>query len=190
MPHDPNHRRKAITTARAAVKDSPFFLDTETTDLEGEICELCLIDIDGVVLFNSLIKPIAPITYDAFRVHGINTEMVEHCPTWADVGGAIKSLLYSRTIAIYNAAFDVARLMTTAKAHGQELLHINAACVMRLYAQFNGEWDSRRGSYKWRSLSVAAMNCKLEIPANLHRAHADAELARQVLHYMAAQADD
>lgn len=184
---NPTHRRESIAHARGLLEYRPVFVDTETTAIDGEICEICILEADGRVLFNSLIKPVAPITFDAFKVHGINADMVRHCPTWADVEGVISPLFLGRKIAIYNAGFDLARLRATSAAHQIDLGPIDSLCIMRLYAKFYGEWDERRGGYKWHKLGLAAGRCGIEIPKDLHRAHADAELARQVLHYIAAQ---
>ncbi len=58
-------------------------------------------------------------------------------------------------------------------------------CIMQLYAQFYGAWNSRYRSYRWQRLEQAAQQCGIELP-NAHRAKADTTLARAVLHHMAA----
>jgi len=62
---------------------------------------------------------------------------------------------------------------------------LRAACAMKLYARFYGEWNDTRGGYRWQRLIDAARQCALPIPMNLHRAAADAELTRLLLHHMA-----
>ena len=56
---------------------------------------------------------------------------------------------------------------------------------MKLYARFFGQWSDYWRNYKWQKLGEAALHCGLELPKDLHRARADAELARQVVFYMA-----
>ena len=55
---------------------------------------------------------------------------------------------------------------------------------MKLYAQFNGEWDLKRGAYRNVSLDLAGKQAGIAIP-NSHRAHDDARLAKALLEYMA-----
>lgn len=56
---------------------------------------------------------------------------------------------------------------------------------MKLYADFNSIWNPARKQKTWRNLSIAAEECGIPLPNNLHRALADAELTRRVFHYIA-----
>ena len=58
---------------------------------------------------------------------------------------------------------------------------------MNLYAEFYGEFDTYRGSYRWQRLENAARQCRLQIRSNLHRARADTELTRQLMLHMASR---
>jgi DNA polymerase III epsilon subunit-like protein len=60
----------------------------------------------------------------------------------------------------------------------------NFFCIMKLYAHFFGEWDARRGSYRWQSLDQAGKQCGIPLQ-NVHRAKEDALLARALLLHMA-----
>ena len=64
--------------------------------------------------------------------------------------------------------------------------YLSHFCIMKLYAQFRGDWNARAGSYRWHGLDDARWQCGLNL-SNAHRAHADTLLARAVLHYVAAQ---
>jgi DNA polymerase-3 subunit epsilon len=55
---------------------------------------------------------------------------------------------------------------------------------MRLYAQFYGEWDPMRNSYRWQKLEDAGRQCGIAMP-NSHRALEDALLAKAVLEHIA-----
>jgi DNA polymerase III epsilon subunit-like protein len=55
---------------------------------------------------------------------------------------------------------------------------------MHLYAQFHGEWDRRRGSFRWQKLESAARQNGILL-RNTHRACDDALLTRAVLRHMA-----
>ena len=56
-------RRSAIEMAREMVARRPVYLDTETTGLDeqSEIVEISLIDSDGSVLLDTLVKPLERI---------------------------------------------------------------------------------------------------------------------------------
>lgn len=54
-----------------------IILDTETTGLDNtaEIVEISVINDQGEVLLDTLIKPTKPIPGDATAIHGITNEM-------------------------------------------------------------------------------------------------------------------
>ena len=62
-------------------------------------------------------------------------------------------------------------------------LGASAFCIMKLYAEFYGEWQQSRNSYRWQSLTKAGTQCGINIP-NSHRAKDDTLLARAVLQHM------
>jgi DNA polymerase III subunit epsilon len=186
-------RRNAIVTARAEVAGQPVYLDTETTGLEdnAEIVDICIVDHDGTVLVDSLVKPRGRIPPDATAIHGITNAMVRDAPAWPELWPQIEPILAGRRVAIYNADFDVRLLKQTHQRcrlpwQVDPLSHF---CVMRLYAQFHGDWNSRYNSYRWQRLEQAILQCRISgLSEAAHRARADAIAARAVLHHMAGQA--
>src|SRR6266436_5092509 len=110
-----NHQKErdeAVRKAQALLKQKPVYLDSETTGLErnDEIVDFSVIDFDGKVLFNSLVRPKISIPSGATRVHQITDSMVANAPTWTELWPEIEAILAGRVIAIYNAEFDT-RLM-------------------------------------------------------------------------------
>ena len=184
-------RQAAIFEAKREVSHKPVYLDTETTGLEGmdQIVEVCVLDYDGTVLIDSLVKPAGSIPSGVSRIHGITNDMVKDAPTWPDLWPQVKAALADRRVAIYNAEFDVRLMKQSHRKHQMswELPNDLFCCVMKLYARFYGQWDSARGSYRWQNLESAGRQCKIALP-NAHRAHADTLLARAVLQYIAGQA--
>jgi len=77
-------RRAAIAKAQIELNKKLAYLDTETTGLKDydQIVEICLLDNDGAVLIDSLVKPTVKIPLDATRIHGITDAMVSSAPTW------------------------------------------------------------------------------------------------------------
>lgn len=149
-------------------------LDTETTGLyDAEICEVSVIDLEGKVLFDSLVRPIRPIPEEARAIHGITDEMVRDAPTWDKVWNELKIVLNNKLILIYNAEFD-SRLMVESfdslhmDESVDEIRNLEIDCVMKTYA-------SLIGSDRWVKLSVAA-GYETE-----HRALGDCRATREVI---------
>jgi DNA polymerase III subunit epsilon len=182
-------RYQSIMAARSLLEQGPVFLDTETTGLDrsAEIVEISIVDSDGSVLFESFIRPSAPIPAAVTRIHHITDKMVEKAPTWPAVWPMVRTHLATRVIAIYNEEYDL-RLMQ--QSHARYRLpwkeNLRTACIMKLYAQFKGDWDPLRRSYRYQNLANAGKQCGLSL-ANTHRSNDDTMLARSVLLYMAEQ---
>ncbi|NTU63010.1 MAG: 3'-5' exonuclease [Chloroflexi bacterium] len=182
-------RRAAIAQAQIELNKKPVYLDTETTGLKDhdQIVEICLLDHDGSIAFESLVKPTVNIPLDATRVHHITDALVSAAPAWPEIWPQVETLLAERRIAIYNAEYDLRLLKQSHRVHGLVWsTPLSYFCIMKLYAQFRGDWNSRAGNYRWHSLDDARWQCGLNLP-NAHRAHADTLLARAVLHHVAAQ---
>lgn len=180
-------RQRAIETARKVISANPVYLDTETTGLErsDEIVEISIIDDEGKPLFESLVKPSKPIPAEATRVHGISNAEVQNARSWPILWPQVREVLRDRLIVMYNAEFDL-RLMqqsyTIYKLPWKEKL--NSFDLLKLYAEFRGEWDSYRRAYRFHSLASAGKQCGISLP-NAHRSTADTLLTRALLRYIA-----
>lgn len=183
-------RKAAISQAKALVAMQPIYLDTETTGIspQAEIIEVAVVDHDGILLFESLVKPLGQMEPDALKVHRITPEKLVQAPKWPEVWSELQHFLTEKAICTYNSEFDLRILKQTHQKHWLkwDLAEENFHCIMKLYARFKGEWDSKRGSYRWQSLDQAGRDCRIPIP-NIHRAREDTLLARSVLMYMANQ---
>jgi DNA polymerase-3 subunit epsilon len=180
-------RDEAIRAAQEKLANKPLFLDTETTGLDNtsEIVEICIVEHDGEIIYESLVKPTRPIPFDALRIHGISDQMVQNAPYWIQVWEAVKPILNGRHVGIYNADFDLRMIrQTNAKYHLSGEIDSAFFCIMKLYAQFYGSWNNAWGSYRWHSLEAAGRQCRIPL-ANTHRAKDDTLLARAVFLYMA-----
>lgn len=181
-------RVHAIEIARKVVNSRPVYLDTETTGLErtDEIVEISIVDDSGDLLFESLVKPTRLIPAAAMRIHGITNEEVAGAPTWPAIWPQVRSVLFGRLVVIYNEEYDI-RLMQ--QSHARYRLpwkeKFNTFDLLKLYAEFRGEWDSYRRSYRYHSLAAAGQHCHITLP-NAHRSTADTLLTRAVLHHIAS----
>jgi DNA polymerase-3 subunit epsilon len=123
-------------------------LDTETTSLDGEIVDIALIDREGKILFNSLVKPKTSVTREAFNVHGISDDMLATAPTWPEVFPKIAKILKDRLILIYNDIFDRSMIYNTCDLWGIEPPKLETDCVMRSYSDYY--------NCRWVSLGIAS----------------------------------
>jgi DNA polymerase III subunit epsilon len=180
-------RQNAILKARRILEQNPLYLDTETTGLEreDEIIEIAIIDDQGATVINSLVRPSRPIPAEATRIHGITNEMVIGAPYWLILWQTtVRSLLAGRLIAIYNDDFDLRMIRQSLERYKQPLREpINSVDILKLYAEFHGEWNPVRRSYRYFSLDAAGKQCRIKLP-NAHRALADTLLTRALLHHI------
>ena len=181
-------RKQAIQKAQQYLAARPVYLDTETTGFNypAEIVEISLIDHDGAVLLDSLVRPVRSIPPDVIRIHGITDAMVKDEPTWAELWPQVEMILKGRPVGIYNADFDVKLMGYSHRAH--KMLWTGAPfepfCIMKLYAQFYGQ-VGYRGEFRWQRLEDAGRQCQIATYQNSHRAKEDTLLAREVLLHVA-----
>lgn len=180
-------RQLAVQQAKAVLSASPLYLDTETTGLNNtdEIVEIAVVDDNGQVVFESLVKPGQPIPAAATLIHGIRDADVQSARSWPIVWQQLQPLMLGRRVVIYNAEFDL-RLMQQSLTRYRLPWNakIDSFDLMKLYAQFRGEWDDRRRGYRYHSLANAGQQCRISLP-NAHRATADTLLTRALLHHIA-----
>ena len=174
-------QQNTIQKALEIWQSQPIFLDTETTGLHNsaEIIEISIIDSDGNVLFESLIKPRLSIPLDAVLIHGITNADVQDAPTWLHIWPQVESILLNRLVGVYNVEFDLRMMQQSHRANGLpwRLPPTKFFCIMRLYAEYGGYM-------KWQSLEDAGRQLGIPLP-NSHRARADTLLAREVFERIA-----
>lgn len=169
-----------------------LIVDTETTGLgqDAEIIEISVINGLGDVLLDTLIKPRKPVPAAASAIHGITNPMLEGKSNWCDIHQDFISLLASHQhIAVYNLAYDWRLIQQTSAFFGVgdpfETATIHPVCIMLAYAEFYGQWDSYRDTFKWQRLSHACQQQGIAVPDNAHRALADCRMTLDVMRAMA-----
>lgn len=188
----PSLRQRAIQTAREVLARQPVYLDTETTGLgpQDEIIEITILDSNGETLVDTLVKPLQSIPIGSTRIHGITDADVSTAASWPVIWPAVRSAVFGRLVVIYNQDFDIRMLQQTHARHRLPWKErISAFDLMRLFGQFQGEWDARMRRYRFYSLELAGKLTRLPFP-NAHRSKADTLLSRALLEHIANQEPD
>jgi DNA polymerase III subunit epsilon len=151
-------------------------LDTETTDLDGYLCEIAVVGADGTVLFHSLINPAHPVDVVARMVHQITDEELAAAPSLPEVWPALwESLAGKKTIVTFNVDFDRSTIERDGARYGLSRPKFRWECLMLKYAAWCGNWSEYHGSYTWQPL-----------PGGTHRATGDALAAHELIKVMAS----
>ena len=184
-------RAQAIQIARDRIGLNPLYLDTETTGVgpDAELVEICIIGSASQVLFSSLIKPTRLIPSDATQIHGITNAMIRTAPTWLEIWPEVAAILDNQLVGVYNADFDLRLIKQTLSKYRLSWYskpNVQFFCIMKLYAQFRGDWNPVYREYRWHSLEKAGQFSNITLP-NSHRACDDTLLAREILHFIASQ---
>jgi DNA polymerase-3 subunit epsilon len=159
-------------------------LDTETTGLNNaEIVQISIIDSNGQVLLDTLIKPVRPIPEDAIRIHHITNEMVSDKPGMMYFYNQIKNLLAGRNVVVFNVAYDRQILYDSLEIAHLEKVEWNDIsnwlCAMEAFSEVKGEWNAKRKSFKWQSLSKACDYYQIPLQ-NAHNALGDCQMTLNV----------
>lgn len=179
-----------------------LILDTETTGLgsDAEIVEISIVCAEtGRVVVNELVKPTILIPAEATAIHGITNEDVADALDFHMVfSNIVLPNLNGRSLIIYNAEFDTRLIIQSLKKHCndayvkavQDLFGVFAKpiCAMDWYAEFFGEWNDYHESFKWQSLTKACLQQGVDVSDVVaHRASADCEMTRRLIHAVNAK---
>ena len=132
-------------------------LDTETTGLnEPELVSIGVIDNEGKVLMDELVRPGKPIEPGASRITGITDEAVRERPEFPTIYGRLRDVLTGKLVVIYNASYDLKVLSNTCRRYNLEMPRFDHWCAMEWFAGVYGKWDSYKRDFTWQKLSTAA----------------------------------
>lgn len=154
-------------------------VDVETTgpSSQDEIIDFSIVRAgDGVVLFDSLIKPQEKIKYQAYRIHGISEDDLKDAPCFVDVFEEINDILHLQNAIAYNSPFDERLTNVTCDRYGLARPSANWRCLMKAYKQYMG--------YA-RNVSLVQACEDMSVRAGNHRAKTDALAAARVMYRMA-----
>ena len=163
-------------------------LDCESTGKDPhnktEICEITILDTDGVPLLNSLVKPSQPIPDDVIALHGIDNDMVANAPTFCEIYPEIARAISGQVVVIFNAGYDAALLDRLIIEHGLDMPDFEPWCLMKAYAD-HMKFPGKFGNYAWQSLSAACEQQGIEQDEEAHRSLADTTMTWRLLQKLA-----
>jgi len=170
-------------------------LDTETTGLRfpAEIIEIAIIDPDRKVLLDTRVKPKLGVPEDASAIHGILDRDLESAPTWAEVRANVLPLVSGKDVIIYNASYDFGMLHNSDRINELPAVFYNEVftpyCAMLWFAEWWGDWNDYRGSYRWQKLTDAADSLAIPV-VNAHGALGDCLMTIKVIEAVLAELAD
>lgn len=185
-------RAAAIEWAQDVADDSRVvYLDTETTGLDerAQVIEIGIADADGRTILDTLVKSkFLTLPQRTTELTGITEDDLMGAPSWADVGPRVVRALQGKRVIVYNAEFDRPMVERKCRWYGIGIpAPASWECAMQAFAAYAGEWNHKRGSYRWHQLSKAQSRfCE---PSATHRALDDALACRDVVLGMAKAGD-
>jgi len=164
-------RCKVVLWAQDVQTLADYIFDSETTGLdtsEDEMVSLAIINMNGDVVFKSLIQPIDPQAVyrtrdsgiSAFDIHGISAERLLTAPLFETIYPELFALLTGKKVIVYNWSYDIEMLNTMCERRNLPEIEIDGWCAMEQYAQFVGEQRAKRDrkgryigwEYRWQKL--------------------------------------
>ncbi len=158
-------------------------IDLETTGLSRDpkvgVVEVAVINHQGDVLLNKLVKPKNTIPPQATAVHGITNKDVANAPTFPQIYPELSEILNEKTVIAFNVDFEEEVLERVCRRFKLPLFTPQKwHCAMRSYSDY-------RGQRKFFKLSIA---CKSEgvVVENAHRALGDCRMTLGLMQKMGA----
>ncbi len=184
-----DRKSHVMQLARDVITQNPVFLDTETTGLNNtdQIVEIAIIDQDGTALISSLVRPTVPIPQVVTAIHGITYTMVKTALPWPLVWNEVRPILADRLVCGYNIDFDIQMMRQShARYKIPWIVSFRKYDILKLYAEYRGDWDAVHRSYRFQKLEDAGNDLKVS-EFNTHRALDDARMVRAVLFKLAGE---
>lgn len=137
--------------SRLRLKDA-VILDTETTDLFGQVVQVSVIDLTGQVLLSTLVRPTTEVSPAATAVHGIRDQDLQGAPALAAIAVQLLEATSGRQLLAYNAPYDRQVLTADLQATGLNPAHLadrkNWVCLMRARSLVEGRgWVALDGPH-------------------------------------------
>ncbi len=134
----------------------------------AELCQVAVMDADGAVLLNKLVKPKGGITREATQVNGITNEMVARAPWFSEVYPWLRDVLDGRVVVIYNAPIVEHVLDHCCRRSALRLFSRELWCdAMEHYSEWVGEEGPYYGTYRHQALPGVGQGARNDCEAML-----------------------
>lgn len=156
-------------------------LDTETTGLDpegnDEILSLSIVNLDGEVLFDELVKPERRKRWPkAAEINGITPAMVKDKKHLLEYGDQLRELWKNISLVVgYKVEFDTNFLYMSGLCLSP---HVQEFDVMREFAPIWGKWNDYTNDWRWAKLAQCAKYYGIT-DFDAHSSLGDAEATRQ-----------
>ncbi|MBQ9317400.1 MAG: 3'-5' exonuclease [Atopobiaceae bacterium] len=156
-------------------------LDTETTGLHpdgnDEILSLTIIDLEGTVIFDELVRPENRKRWPkAQEVHGITPAMVKDKQPLSAYREQLCELWKRIDLVVgYNVEFDSKFIYSSSVPFSP---YVEEFDVMKEFAPIWGRWDERHNDYRWAKLTDCAKYYEVS-DFEAHTSLGDTEATRQ-----------
>ncbi len=178
--------------AQSILKTNPVFLDTETTGLgeDDQIIEISVINTQGRVMIDKLVKTQKECHPKALETHGISPEKIaEFGYDWTLIQPVLLSIFGCYPVAIFNASFDLRLIKQTCAEHGlpvPDCVHIDVMELANRHFNRHAIWDKERSQFRRLSLARCCELAGVEFEGKAHRALSDSKVTLALLQAMAA----
>ena len=105
-------------------------VDTDGLSADADILRIVLVDREGVVLFDRLIRPRHPISPKIAHLTALDQEQLTAAPRLADVWEAVTQAVTGRFVLSFNLEFDQQQLAESARRYSLPPLNFIGACLM------------------------------------------------------------
>ena len=153
-----------IDQLRALDPTRVIVLDTETTGFNAydndEILSLSIVDLNGTVLFDELVKPEHRKRWPkAQEINGITPEMVKDKQPLSAYREQLQELWKRIDLVVgYNVEFDSNFIYASGLCLSP---YVEEFDVMKEFAPIWGKWDARHNDYRWAKLAQCAAYYKV-----------------------------
>jgi len=180
-------KQTAIDWAKSLFEYDTVIIDFETTGRgNAEIVQIGVLDAQGNVLMDQLVKPGKSIPAEVTDIHGITDEMVADAPTFPEVAAAFEALIAGKLAVAYNCGYEEKIIAGECKRHNMPLIEpARWSCAMKAYASYYGQWHKKRRSYIWQSLTNACKQQGVHVE-NAHNAIGDCRMTLALINKMMA----
>jgi DNA polymerase-3 subunit epsilon len=177
-----NAREAVATELQRLFEEGFVVVDLETTGFPTqrrvEIIEVAILNHEGRMLLNTLVKPIGKIPPEASAVNGIYASDVAEAPPFTAVYPQLRELLHGQPVADYNFTFERGMFDRVCELHDLDPISPSLwYCPMRGYQRY-------KNRHRFTKLTSACSSEQIVV-ANAHRALGDCLMTLELMKKMA-----